>query len=147
MFKETTPMDIERLKQWIESDPYHRGTDPLFWMTGNGLLSFRVEDQKGTTMYIRLDKDDNLLRIHTQFAPENQVSKLRTVKSLILGFPKIECVARANSLDGYVFGSYSPDLILFMVRKFGFTPISDGDYRLLFEDGKHVRSFGPAETA
>lgn len=136
----TPQSDIERLKQWIELDQYHRGTDPLFWMTGNGLLSFRIEDTQGVTMYVRLEKDDSLLRIHTQFAPDTEVSKLRTVKSLIYGLSKAELVAKSNHLHGYVFQSTSPDLILFMIKKFGFTPIGNDDYRLLFEDGTHVRS-------
>ena len=140
MFKETTALDTERLERWIELDPYHRGTDPLFWMTGNGLLSYRIDDAQGVTMYVRLDKNDNLLRLHTQFAPDTEVSKLRTVKGLIWALPKMETVARENNLDGYVFQSTSPSLILFMVKKFGFTPIGNDDYQLLFEDGKHVRS-------
>lgn len=126
--------DVEQLTKWIEHDPYHKDClNPEWWLTGNGLLSFRVDDQNGAVMYIRTEPDDGLLRIHTQFAPEQEVSKLRVVKAIVKGLPKLEQLARQNDLIGFVYRSVSPLLIEFMTKKFGFTAVGSDDYRMLFE--------------
>jgi len=86
-------------------------------------------------MYVRLDKDEDLLRIHCQFAPESEVSRVRTVKSLMWAFPRMETVARQNNLKGFVYKSTSKMLIEFMERKFGFRPTGNDDHTLLLQEG------------
>jgi hypothetical protein len=133
-FLESTENDIEQLSEWIQNDPYHRDClDPHWWLTGQGFLSFCVQDSKGPTMYVRLDKDGELLRLHIQFAPESEVSKLRVIKSILWGLPKIELMARAHNLKGFIFKSNSLSLINFMKNKFGFISINSDDYQMLFE--------------
>jgi hypothetical protein len=134
-FTESTENDIEQLTEWIQNDPYHQDClDPYWWLTGQGLLSFCIQDSNGPIMYVRLDRDGELLRFHTQFAPESEVSKLRVVKSIVRGLPKIELIARAYNLKGFIFKSTSLSLINFMKNKFGFIPVNSEDYQMLFED-------------
>jgi len=136
-FTPSTEQDIEQLTEWIKADPYHKGClDPLWWLTGQGLLCYCLQDEKGPTMYVRLDKDGDLLRIHTQFAPQSEVSKIRTAKSLLWAFPKMRDVAKKNNLTGFVFKSISEKLITFMQIAFSFVPIGNDDYQLLFEVNK-----------
>jgi hypothetical protein len=134
-FTNTTQADTEQLTEWIQADPYHKDClNPQWWFTGNGLLSYCLQDSKGPTMYVRLDKDEELLRLHTQFAPDNQVSKLRVVKSLMYALPRMEQFAKSKDLKGYVYRSTSQSLIDFMQIKFGFTPVgANDDYWLPFE--------------
>jgi hypothetical protein len=131
-FTPSTNQDIEQLSEWIKADPYHKDClNPQWWLTGNGILSYCLQDLKGPTMYVRLDKDGDLLRIHCQFAPQVEVNTTRVVKSLMWAFPRMETVARQNSLKGFIYRSTSSLLIEFMERKFGFQPIGNDDHLLL----------------
>lgn len=137
-FTESTESDIEQLSEWIKADPYHKDClNPYWWLTGNGgLLSYCLQDNRGPTMYVRLDKENDLLRLHTQFSPESEVSKLRVVKSLLWALPKMEVIAHENNLKGFIYKSVSPSLIDFMKKKFGFVSAdSDNDYQMMFEQG------------
>lgn len=127
----STEQDIEQLTKWIEADPYHKDClNPRWWLTGNALLSYRLEDSAGTTMYVRTEPDGDALRIHTQFAPESEVSKSRTVKSIIWAIPRMEVFAEMNDLHALVYKSVSPALIQFMEKKFRFVSIGNDDYRM-----------------
>lgn len=131
---ESLPSDIEQLTEWIKHDPYHKDyLNPYWWITGNGLLSYVIQDSKGPTMYVRVDKDNDLLRIHTQFAPETEVSKLRVIRSIIFAIPMMTALAKQHDLKGLVYQSTSPSLIEFMQVKFHFTPTGTDDYVLPFE--------------
>lgn len=133
-FTESIESDIEQLSLWIQNDPYHMDClNPYWWLTGQGLLSYCLQDAKGPTMYVRLDVEDNLLRLHTQFAPESEVSKLRVVKSLLWALPKMQQIACENNLKGFIYKSSSESLIKFMKNKFGFIPAGSDDYQMLFE--------------
>lgn len=127
--------DIERLTRWIAADPYHKDClDPFWWLTGNGVLSYHLEDSHGPTMYARLDEDSGLLRLHCQFGPESEVSKIRTVKSLLWAIPKMEYFAKTRHLEGFIYKSVSPSLISFMETKFGFVAVLNDDHVKLFEE-------------
>jgi hypothetical protein len=133
-FTPSTEQDIEQLSEWIENDPYHKDClNPHWWLTGQGLLSYCIQDSKGPTMYVRLDVEDSSMRLHCQFAPISEVSKIRVVKSLIWALPKMKSVARHNNLQSFVYKSTSPDLIKFMQMKFGFVPVGNDDYMWQFE--------------
>lgn len=131
----STEQDIEQLTEWIKADPYHRDClNPHWWLTGNGLLSYCIQDSKGPTMYVRIDKENDLMRIHCQFAPETDVSKHRVIKSLLWALPKMEDYAKQEQLKGFIYKSVSPLLIQFMQVRFGFTPVgSNDDYWVPFE--------------
>jgi hypothetical protein len=131
----STEADIEQLTEWIKADPYHEhNINPTWWLTGSGLLSYCIQDSIGPTMYVRIDAENGLMRIHTQFAPESEVSKLRVVKCLIKALPVMEFHGRKMGMTGFVYKSTSESLIEFMQKKFGFTPTgSDDDYWRPFE--------------
>jgi hypothetical protein len=127
--------DVEQLTEWIKHDPYHEDMlNPTWWLTGNGLLSYVIQDLKGPTMYVRTDQDGTNLRIHTQFAPESEVSKIRVIKSIIFALPKMELLAKQNKLTGMIYMSTSQALIQFMQIKFGFIAVGNDDYSLPFEE-------------
>lgn len=132
----STPDDIEQLTEWIKHDPYHEDMlNPVWWITGNGLLAYVIQDQKGPTMYVRVDKDQDKLRIHTQFAPETEVSKIRVIKSINFALPRMEEFAKQNNLTSLIYKSVSDSLISFMQIKFRFVPTGDNDYvRLIVEE-------------
>lgn len=134
-FTPSTEQDIQQLTEWIEADPYHKDClDPFWWLTGNGVLSFKIEDGSGTTLYVRLDEDNGLMRLHTQFAPESEVSKTRVVKTILWTIPKLQTMAENNGLAGFIYKSTSPLLIEFMKKKFGFSPVgTNDDYWMPFE--------------
>lgn len=133
---ESTEQDIQQLTEWIQNDPYHKDClNPTWWLTGNGLLSYCLTDSKGPTMFVRTDQENELLRLHVQFAPESEVSKLRTIKSMTWAMPVMEYFAKQNKLKGMIYKSVSPSLISFMQIKFGFTPLGhDDDYVVEFSE-------------
>jgi len=132
----STEQDIEQLTEWIKADEYHNDVlNPSWWLTGNGLLAFRLEDAKGVTMYVRLDKDEDLLRLNFQFAPPGAVSKLRVARNLLWIVPKMKVIAQQNDLKGLIFRSRSPNLVSFGQVAFGFVPVGNNDYKHSFEVG------------
>lgn len=138
-FIESTSDDIDQLEEWIAQDPYHKDClDPLWWLTGveGSFLCFCLQDSHGPTMYVRTDKENDLLRLHIQFGPESEVSKHRVVKSIIRGWPQLEYIRKQEQMKGFIFRSKSKSLINFMEAKFGFMTSQSGndDYILAFED-------------
>ena len=130
----TTIEDTEQLTEWIQADPYHQDClNPEWWFTGNGLLSFCIQDSK-PIVYCRVDVEHPRLRLHCQFGPVSEVSRFRVVKALTWGIPVMQHLARQNNLTGLVYQSVSPSLIQFMQIKFGFVPIDNNDYLLEFRE-------------
>lgn len=126
----STEQDVEQLTEWIKADEYHNDVlNPHWWLTGNGLLSFRLEDSKGIAMYVRLDKDEDLLRMNFQFAPPDVVSKRRVARDLLWVVPKMRVIAKQNQLRALIFRSRSPNLVLFGQVAFGFVPVGNNDYK------------------
>ncbi len=134
-FVSTTEKDVPHLTGWIETDPYHKDClDPYWWLTGcGGVLSYRIEDSQGPTMYARMDEEERLMRLHCQFGPESEVSKIRTIKSLLWAIPRMEYFAKTRHLEGFIYRSVSPSLIKFMEAKFRFVATSNDDYVKLFK--------------
>jgi hypothetical protein len=136
----STEQDIERLTAWIKSDPYHKDClNPIWWLTGveGSLLSFRLDDDHGPLCYVRLDQDilTGLIRLHTQFAPRQDVSKLRLVRGMLKCVPIVEKFSREQKASGIVFQSTSPLLIDFMKKKFEFQPAGGDDYLFPLQAG------------
>jgi len=132
-FTPSTEQDVPQLQEWIQHDAYHKDClNPSWWFTGQGLLSYCIQDDKGPTMYVRIDKENDLMRLHTQFAPDSEVSKRRVIKSLVWAVPLMEHLGKQENLKGFIFKSTSPLLIDFMRRKFGFQPVGNDDYVLKF---------------
>jgi hypothetical protein len=136
MLTATTEVDLPQISEWIQADPYHKD-DPRnqaeFLMTGLGLLTFCLTDDKGPLCYVRLDAEGDLMRLATQFGPEEEVSKRRLVVGLLNeGIPAIIAFGKENGYKGIIFESVSPSLIAFM-DKAGFKSVGGVDYQLTFE--------------
>jgi hypothetical protein len=139
----TLRSDLAQIADWVRQDPFH--CDDETWenlegmLTGNGLLCFRLQDEIGPLVFVRLDIEGEFARITMQFGPENEVSKRRLVVGLIkLGIPMMVKVAKNKGFKGLVFKSVSETLIAFGKRQ-GFVLDKDDDYVLRFnleeEDG------------
>jgi hypothetical protein len=138
-FTPTTLDDRSQILRWATNDPYHSSkiayTGPGWWVMGSDCLTaFCVEDDGGPVMYMRLDDEDNLIRFHTQFAPEDEVDKHRVIEAIKQGLPALELLAKQRGASGLIFESTSPNLIRFM-SKAGFINADrdcKDDYILVF---------------
>jgi hypothetical protein len=133
-FSTSTEQDVKQITEWISRDPYHVDQNfPEWWLTGNGLLAFRLDDVQGPLSYVRLNEEGEYVRMHIQFAPEDIVSKRRVVVGLIGLVGKLVEVYRADKKKGLIFRSISPSLIIFADKNLGFKSAGNNDYRLDFE--------------
>lgn len=142
-FSETLLDDQPQILEWMRADSYHRdATDqgmPGWWVTGSDcLLAACIEDASGPVIYFRLDNTENdLIRMHVQFGPQNQVSKSRVARGIARAMPALKKVAQEKGAKGFVFESLSPGLIRFM-GVLGFVPMPGkenvDDYVLRFEE-------------
>jgi hypothetical protein len=135
--------DLNQLQDWIRQDPFH--CDDETWensegmLTGNGLLAFKLVDEKGALCFVRLDAEGELVRITIQFALENEVSKRRLVVGLVkLGIPMMVKAAKNKGFKGLVFRSVSESLIKFGIKQ-GFKAIGNDDYAMAFEEQNNVQ--------
>jgi hypothetical protein len=131
----STQADVEQITEWAQHDPYHfHQGQPEWWLTGapGSLLAFCLMDQRGPLAYVRLDEEGEYVRIHTQFAPEEVVSKRRLVVGMVKCLEKLIELYKA-SRKGMVFNSTSPTLIAFMDKHLGFKSVGSDDYQLNFE--------------
>jgi hypothetical protein len=125
-----------RIQEWISKDPWHR--DDPSWvpeglLTGNGALSFCVSDSEGPLCYVRLDAEGEMLRLATQFGPEEEVSKKRLVTGLLsAGIPAIIEFGKNNGYRGIVFETVNPSLIAFMEKQGFLKTAKENDYALVF---------------
>jgi hypothetical protein len=134
-FSPSTIEDIPQLTEWIANDPYHfHQGQPEWWITGaeHSLLSFCLMDARGPLAYVRLDREGEYIRIHTQFAPKSVVSNRRLVVGMIGAVKKLEEVYYLQA-KGFVFNSVSANLIAFMGNHLNFTSVGNDDYQLDFE--------------
>lgn len=119
------PDDLDRIQLWSRMDPWHHRQDnPAWWLTGNGFLSCRVQDEYGTIGYVRIDQEDGWYRLHCQFGPPTEVSRHRLVSGLGQFF---KVMPQFLGGKGLRFNSESPRLIQFLTR-WGFKPSESGDY-------------------
>lgn len=133
----STPEHLSTIQAWIQSDLFHRD-DPRCTaeglLTGQGALTFCLADDEGPLCFVRLDAEGDLLRLSTQFGPEDKVSKRRLVTGLLsTGIPAIIEFGKQNGYKGIVYESISESLINFMAKQ-GFKPVSEIDYALTFEE-------------
>jgi hypothetical protein len=130
-----TSADLEQILEWIAKDPFHVG-DPRCQaeglLTGNGVLTFCLQDDQGPLCFVRLDVEGEALRLSTQFGPEEEVNKRRLVTGLLdAGIPAIILFGKNRNYKGIVFESINPSLIAFMSKQ-GFKATSGNDYMLTF---------------
>ena len=130
-FEPTMIQDVSTIYNWILADPYHWDSPlgPEWWVTGNGYLSYLVSDDQGTVFYMRTDKDGDFLRLNTQFAPEDVVSKRRVAPAIIFMLDRMKILARHENFKGLIYQSTSPSLINFVAKQ-GFEAVDNNDYLL-----------------
>ena len=126
-FTPTIPDDIEQIERWIAWDDDHRGkVTGKWWLEGN-VLSCCAEDRGGPVMYLRIDRESDRVRMHIQFAPANEVSKIRVAGAFIDGLPRMKFQMKKMGFREIVFESCSKPLVRFM-EKFGFRAIGEGNF-------------------
>lgn len=131
----STQADVEQIAEWAAHDPYHfHQGQSEWWLTGapGSLLAFCLMDQRGPLAYVRLDAEGEIVRIHTQFAPEAVVSKRRLIAGMIQCMRKLIELYKQAGAKGMVFNSTSPNLIAFMNKHLGFKSVGSDDYQLNF---------------
>lgn len=137
----TIGTDLEKIESWIFQDPFHKDDPrctPQGLLTGNGELTFCLQDEIGALCFVRLDSEDQMLRLSTQFGPESEVSKKRLVVGLLsLGIPVIIKFGKNRGFKGIVYESTSDSLIAFM-QKQHFKPVGGIDYALIFGEDRDV---------
>lgn len=128
----TTEQDIPMLEEWIKNDPHHKDQSASFWLTPNGLLTFALSDNNGPIAFVRIDRDSDVrARLHTQFGPYSDVSKLRLARGMLKILPVLFDWLKSSGYREVCFDSVSPKLISFMNR-LGFVPDGVNDYVLTF---------------
>lgn len=132
-FRSSDQQDYNRIAEWIDRDIFHFGKmTPEYWLPcPEALYSFCLEDDQGPVLYLRVDKEGDLFRFHMQFAPEEQVSRLRTAKALFKIFDPLVSEFKKEG-KGIIFKSTNDPLIRFMERK-GFVSCGNDDYLLQWE--------------
>jgi len=137
-FIPTSLEDQPQICEWLSEDPSKKG-DPImpgWWVTGaNCVMAGCAQDEFGPVVYLRFDRDGDLIRMHTVFAPEAEVSKRRVAQAISQAMPALMGLAKKNGGKGIVFESVSSKLIDFMGR-FGFVPRPNyfNDFVLMFEE-------------
>jgi|SRR6266850_612253 len=136
-----TENHIPQIEEWIKADEWHKN-DPTWsaegLLTGNGALSFCLADDEGPTCFVILYDEGKMLRLSTQFAPEEIVSKRRLVTALLsTGIPGIIQFGKDKDYKGIVYESENESLINFMSKQ-GFKPVGGLDYALIFENPRLI---------
>ena len=133
--------DLPQIKEWMLQDPYHLHqieiSGPQWWLTGRDcLLAGCVSDEGGPVLYFRLDRDGELVRIHVQFAPLQQVSKKRIAPATIEAVKVWKLYAQQLGAYGVIYESTNPSLIKFCETWLGFEkhPERVNDYVSMFKE-------------
>ena len=139
-FTPTTYADRVQILQWITLDPYHtqdasEESVDLFLTDRDNLLSCAVKDEEGIVFYLQLRQEGELVRIGTQFGPEDQVSKKRVVEAIKDALVSTKVLVQSAGAEGFVYESTSHSLIKFM-SSFGFVPHKGNDYLWVFGKGE-----------
>lgn len=122
-YHNTQPEELDRLKQWVASDPYHK--DLLkgeFWIPKpgeKGIKYLTVSDENGIVFNLKLV---NAMRVYVQFSPESQPDRIKNALTEAFGF--ISAGAKRLGYHEMLFDSIARPLIRFF-SKFGFKPIQD----------------------
>jgi hypothetical protein len=133
--KPTYTEDVEQIRAWseIDIDESHRKTNPEFWLTAapGSYFAGAIEDADGIVLYFRFDKEGDLLRMSTQFAPENFVSRRRVAEAISAVLPSYSRMVQADGITGIVFETKFPELAAFMSR-IGFEKAGGDNFILSF---------------
>jgi hypothetical protein len=130
-FSPSTADDLEQLGEWIMADKLSRPSTPEWWFTGSGLLTFCLQDSISPVCYVRLDREGQMVRLHTLFGPSSEIHKIRLVKAMLKAIPAVIEYSKSIGAIGVVFDSRSESLISFMKRQ-GFKDCGNSDFVLAF---------------
>lgn len=134
MFTTTTKDDLPLIADWINDDIYHRGiVSPDFFLTGNGYLSFCFSDGKGPVLFVRSDREDDMLRLSIQFGPEDEVSRSRIVKAILLFYPVLAGRSKQDGMKGVVFNTLNSSLADFAKSALSFEAADNNDFVYRFQ--------------
>lgn len=134
----STAEDIAQIRSWseVDIDKAHRTTPPKFWLTAapDSYLAGAIDDLEGRVLYFRFDREGDLLRMHTQFAPESLVNRRRVATAISEVLPQYLQMVAAVGITGIVFETVFPELAAFMAR-IGFVNAEgdNNDYVLRFQ--------------
>lgn len=113
-FRKTSEADRNRLEEWIQQDPDHKGQTVDFWLPQNDshVQTYAVQDEHGDIFFVR---QENVLRLHIQFAPPNEKKRLARAISefshnIILG-------AKKTGYKQVIFDSVFAPLIRFLEKR------------------------------
>jgi len=126
-FTATLVDDLPEIQRWIDADADHAGKMEAPWWRGGDVLNCCAEDEHGPVMYLRIDKEKDKVRMHIQFAPTNEVSKLRVAGAFIEGLPRMILSMKKLGFSAIVYESTSQSLIRFMWRMH-FVPLGENQY-------------------
>jgi hypothetical protein len=115
--------DTAIIDDWIAKDPDHsaKGMTHRFFLFG---LSFAIEDERGPTMYVRLNPEHDAARIHIQFDNDE---KRRTALALVREFQLVSDLIKKAGYKRLIFDSVSEPLVRFCQKRFGFVRLADSN--------------------
>ena len=134
-FVPTVEEDLPLIKTWIDADPWHPyKSAERWWLTAaiGSFIAFKLVDELGTVVFVRFDKEGNLIRMHGQFAPADQVSEKRVAKALLESIPRFILEIKTRGIIGIITESVSPRLVAFLCNRLGFKLVVNDDYKLIF---------------
>ena len=117
-FRSVSEADRPEEEAWIAADDSHRGqmTADKFLVPGSTYALYAVGDEQGTVMYVKQQAEGSKTRMHIQFGPDRR----RVMNVMREGFPVVASDAKGRGFTGVVFYSYSPALVKFAMKEFGF---------------------------
>jgi hypothetical protein len=132
-FRSSMEQDYKMIARWIEEDIFHHGKMTADWWIPNpdnpgSSYYICVEDDIGCVIFMRIDPENDLFRLHAQFAPVEEVSVLRTAKCIFRTVDALEKEFK-KQCKGLILQSVNEPLIQFMLKK-GFKPCGNDDYIL-----------------
>jgi hypothetical protein len=119
-FIPTVKEDVDQIREWTNADPWHQIQEPEWWLTGSeAYVCACVQDEVGPVVYLKVE-EEAVFRLHCQFGPRREVSRLRLIQAMEEGLPPL-LLHLLGKGKNVVFNSHNPSLIKFMVSK-GFRP-------------------------
>jgi hypothetical protein len=131
-----TAEDFPKLIEWIREDidETHHAMVPEFWQTGaDCFLNLKVADAEGDVFFVRFDREQDGLRMSTQFAPPTVVSKKRVTEAILGTLPAFIERVKQDGIQFIVFETTFPHLAGFMQINLRFRLVEGtNDYKLNF---------------
>jgi len=135
---EVNDTDRDTLESWsvLDIDPDHHDLRADYWYTGayGTYLCFKMADDKGPIVYVRMDKGDaDMCRFHAQFAPAGVVSKERLIQAMMLAFEIMKPQLKEDGFNGMITMTKFPLLAAWLMKYQKFVRFEQTDnYKLVF---------------